>query len=288
MYTIFKKKVTPNFSGRQPATLKFGYKVLMDINGYIQQSTRSSQTLADAIAEGLRQAILAGALPDGKVLRQAELASQFGVSRVPIREALLKLQKDGLVEARPRRGTVVTSLDADDFQEILEMRLSLESLALKLAIPHMGPDVLAAASLILDEAEASMTRAASGAQETKSEFETRWGELNWAFHRSLYVASGRSRLMDTIENLHLLFARHLRMRLDIVAPALLSSAAGSGARNTNEWSEVLQEHRQILSACESKDVRLARSLLERHITQHGDELVRRLRDAQTKALLISD
>ncbi|HEY9280593.1 MAG TPA: GntR family transcriptional regulator [Eoetvoesiella sp.] len=252
----------------------------MDISGYIQQSTRSSQTLADAIADGLRQAILAGALADGEVLRQADLAAQFGVSRVPIREALLKLEMDGLVETRPRRGTVVTSLNADDFQEILEMRLALEPLALGFAIDRLTLDELAAASSILDKAQASMNRAASGTDETKTEFETRWGDLNWAFHRSLYAACGRSRLLDTIENLNLLFARHLRMRLNIVAPALLSPTPESGARNTNEWGEVLHEHRQILEACENKDVQGAQSLLKRHIKQHGDELVRRFSDAQ--------
>lgn len=89
--------------------------------------------------------------------------------------------------------------------------------------------------------------------------------------------------MDTIENLHLLFARHLRTPLEIIAPALLSPAAVSENRDTNEWSEVLQEHRGILQACKDKDVQLARSLLERHITKHGTELVRRLREAQMKA-----
>lgn len=256
----------------------------MDISGYIQQSTRNSQTLADAIAEGLRQAILAGALADGKVLRQADLAAQFGVSRVPIREALLKLEMDGLVETRPRRGTVVTSLDAEDFQEILEMRLALEPLALDLAIPRLGSVELQAASRILDEAQACMKRASSGQDEAKSEFETRWGDLNWAFHRTLYVAADRTRLLDTIENLNLLCARHLRMRLDIVAPALLSPAA-AGARSTSEWSEVLQEHREILEACRHQKRRRARTLLERHITEHGNELVRRLRGAQAQARL---
>lgn len=251
----------------------------MDISGYIQQSTRSSQTLADAIAEGLRQAILAGALADGEVLRQADLAARFQVSRVPIREALLKLEGDGLVETRPRRGTVVTSLNAADFQEILEMRLALEPLALRFAISRLTQGELAPAAAVLDEAEASLKRAAAGADETKAEFETRWGEGNWEFHRLLYVACGKARLLDTIENLNLLFARHLRMRLNIIAPALLSPLAGPGIHNTNEWAEVLQEHRQILEACANRDADTAEVLLRHHIKHHGDELVRRFSDA---------
>lgn len=266
-----------------PISAALRYKAGMDISGYIQQSTQSSQTLADAIAEGLRQAILAGALADGEVLRQADLAERFQVSRVPIREALLKLEGDGLVETRPRRGTVVTSLNAADFQEILEMRLALEPLALGFAIDRLTPAELAAADAVLNEADASLRRAAAGMDETKAEFETRWGDGNWAFHRLLYAACGKARLLDTIENLNLLFARHLRMRLNIVAPALLSAPTGPGAQNTDEWSKVLHEHRQILNACKAKDVNSAQALLKQHIKQHGDELVRRFSDAQKSA-----
>jgi len=249
----------------------------MDIGGYIAQSQQSSQTMADAIAAALRRAVLEGALHDGAVLRQADLAAKFGVSRVPIREALLKLQAEGLVESRPRRGTVVVSLNADDFAEILEMRVALESLALKLAVPKMTADDFQAASAVLDEAEQSLRRPASA--DGKREFETRWGDLNWAFHRALSVPARMPRLLDTIENLHLLFARHLRMRVEIIAPALLPSA-DPATRDTTEWSNALQEHRDILTACEERDARRACSILTRHITGHGMELVRRLRRAQ--------
>lgn len=256
----------------------------MDIGGYVAQSQQSSQTMADAIAAALRRAVLEGALQDGAVLRQADLAAKFGVSRVPIREALLKLQAEGLVESRPRRGTVVVSLNADDFEEILEMRVALESLALRLAVPKMAADAFRAAGEILAEAEQSVHRPAPGMGDGKREFETRWGDLNWAFHRALYVPARKPRLLDTIENLHLLFARHLRMRVEIIAPALLPSAhADPATRDTREWSNALQEHRDILSACEQRDARLACSILTRHITGHGMELVRRLRRAQPAA-----
>lgn len=253
----------------------------MDIGGYVAQSQQSSQTMADAIAAALRRAVLEGALHDGTVLRQAELAARFGVSRVPIREALLKLEAEGLVESRPRRGTVVVALDADAFEEILEMRAALESLALKLAVPRMSAEDFAKAKAILDEAEESLRRPAPA--DGKREFESRWGDLNWEFHKALYLPAKKPRLVDTIENLHLLFARHLRMRVEIIAPALLPSAsADAGARDTAEWANVLREHRDILQACEARDARLACSILTRHITGHGSELVRRLRRANAK------
>ena len=256
----------------------------MDIAGYVALSQQSSQTMADAIAAALRKAIIEGALQDGMVLRQADLATRFGVSRVPIREALLKLEAEGLVETRPRRGTVVVSLDADAFEEILEMRVVLESLALKLAIPKMGADEWRAMHAVLADAEQSLQRPAIGLADGKREFETRWGDLNWAFHRSLYLPARKPRLLDTIENLHLLFARHLRMRVEIIAPALLPSAgADAGSRDTAEWAVAMREHREILEACERRDARLACSILARHISGHGTELVRRLRQAQAAA-----
>jgi DNA-binding GntR family transcriptional regulator len=254
----------------------------MDIGGYVAQSQQSSQTMADAIAAALRRAVLEGALHDGTVLRQAELAARFGVSRVPIREALLKLEAEGLVESRPRRGTVVVALDADAFEEILEMRAALEALALKLAVPRMSAEDFAKARAILDEAEESLRRPAAAA-DGKREFESRWGDLNWEFHKALYQPAKKPRLLDSIENLHLLFARHLRMRVEIIAPALLPSAnSDAGARDTAEWANVLREHRDILQACEARDARLACSILTRHITGHGTELVRRLRRANAK------
>jgi DNA-binding GntR family transcriptional regulator len=257
----------------------------MTIDAYVEQSAERSQTRADAIADALRKAVLEGVLKDGTVLRQADLAAKFRVSRIPIREALLKLQADGLVEAQPRRGTVVTSLDADDFAEILEMRAALEPLALKLALPRMKVEDLAAAARILADAEQHITGPGRADASGRTEFETRWGDLNWAFHRALYAPAARRRLLDTIENLHLLFARHLRLRIEIIAPALLPSASSAATpRDTAEWAGVMREHRDILEACERRDARLACSVLTRHISGHGAELVRRLRTAQASSV----
>lgn len=251
----------------------------MNLEHYVAESLQKTQTVADAIAGALRQAILEGALQDGQPLRQAELAAKFGVSRIPIREALLKLEREGLVEARPRRGTVVTALSADDFEEILEMRVALESLALHIAIPRMRDEDIRVASSVLEQADEAL-RSDGSSDARRKEFETRWGDLNWAFHRALYAPAGKPRLLDSIENLHLLFARHLRPRLEIIAPAPSSADPREIAQHRAEWASALQEHRDILEACRKGDVRLARMTLEKHIGHHGRELVRRLRAAR--------
>lgn len=247
----------------------------MGLESYVARSLQQSQTMADAIAAALRQAILEGALADGEPLRQTELAAKFGVSRIPIREALLKLEREGLVETRPRRGTVVISLDANAFQEILEMRLALESLALKLAIPQIQGRDIEAATRILQQTEAAL-HAPAPEEDRSQEFETRWGEVNWQFHQALYQPAGRPRLLETIENLHLLFARHLRARLEIIAPGPTAEDASGAQKNRSEWAGVVQEHRDLLDACRTRDVARAQTILERHISLHGKELVRRL------------
>ena len=85
--------------------------------------------------------------------------------------------------------------------------------------------------------------------------------------------------LDTIENLHLQFARHLRARLEVVAPALLPSADPRNRRDVMEWQTVLDEHRAILDAFEKGDLSSAKTTLKRHISHHGSELVKRLRAA---------
>jgi DNA-binding GntR family transcriptional regulator len=247
----------------------------MNLDTYVADFPAQSPTAVESISRLLRQAILDGVLAGGSTLRQEELAKKFGVSRIPVREALLKLEGEGLVETQPRRGVVVTSLSAEDFEEILEMRFALESLALELAAQRFQPQDLEEALRMVSEAEESMN--ASTAPDLRKEFESRWGNLNWTFHRRLYVVANRPRLLSSIENLHQLFARHLRIR---VVPANASGSPGqaSGA-NIREWSTVLEEHRQMALACGRHDADAAKSVLREHIHHHGGEVVRRLRQA---------
>ena len=248
----------------------------MSLDAYAAQSLQQSRTIADSIAAALREAILQGAVADGEPLRQAEIATKFGASRIPVREALLKLEREGLVETRPHRGTVVTALDAEAFEEILQMRAALESLALRISIPRMQESDIEAAAAIL--AESVKVFDASGIADGRvREFETRWGDLNWKFHGALYRAAARPRLLDTIENLHLLFARHLRHRINIIAPGAADNTPGSTERNLSEWAAVVQEHRDLLDACRTRDTVRAQAILTNHIEHHGQELVRRLR-----------
>jgi DNA-binding GntR family transcriptional regulator len=249
----------------------------MNLDEYAASLPASAPTMASSVAKLLRQAILEGALPGGTVVRQEEVARKFGVSRVPVREALLKLEGEGLVETQPRRGVVVTALSTDDFEEILEMRLALESLAIERAARRFTRDDADAALAVVEEARRILHSPATA--DATAEFEGRWGELNWAFHRRLYEAAGRPRLLSAIENLQQLFARHMRMHL---ARTRGNAAAGDRATaNVPEWAAVIDEHEQMVRACARNDAPAAVELLRRHVMDHGMELVRRLRDSQS-------
>jgi DNA-binding GntR family transcriptional regulator len=244
-----------------------------------------SPTMTSSVARLLRQAILDGALPGGSVIRQEEVARKFGVSRVPIREALLKLEGEGLVETQPRKGVVVTVLSTDDFEEILEMRFALESLAIERAASRFTAAHSQAAMAVVEQAREILGHCES--PDLAKELDSRWGELNWLFHRRLYEPAGRPRLLTTIENLQHLFARHLRLHIALRDPQAQPPAAGALRGDTPanlEWAAVLNEHEQMVHACTQHDAPAAVAVLKRHISDHGTELVRRLRERSRHAV----
>jgi DNA-binding GntR family transcriptional regulator len=190
----------------------------------------------DRITASLRTRILSGELPGGLQLRQERIATQFGVSRIPVREALSRLEAEGLVTREHNRGCVVTPLSLQDLEEALEIRLALESRALKLAIPRMAAADFSAIERVLDR----YARATGPAQ---------WSELNLAFHLSLYRPAGLPRLVGMIENLIRGGDRYLRVYVSMVVGR----------------DQPLREHRELLAACRARDVKRAVRLLERHI-----------------------
>src|SRR6188508_2704962 len=94
---------------------------------------------ADTVTESLRALILDGTLGAGLQLRQEDLAKRFGVSRIPVREALGRLQAEGLVEHFANRGSIVAGRTVEDLVETLDIRIALETRALRLAMPHLKP-----------------------------------------------------------------------------------------------------------------------------------------------------
>ncbi|MGH2450321.1 MAG: GntR family transcriptional regulator [Candidatus Limnocylindria bacterium] len=164
------------------------------------------QTAQDVVLAWLREAILSGTLPPGSRLRQEKLAERFGTSRIPVREALRALEYEGLVRSVPYRGFTVTELDADDIEEVYDLRILLEGHAVRLALPLMtDEDVRTLEELYAEMAEAPPGDAQLAARER--------------FYIRLYSMSGRPRLVGLIARLRQEVARSLRWPTLQHAPA---------------------------------------------------------------------
>lgn len=218
----------------------------MNLQDLAQSAIQQYRTTPALVADVLREAILHGLLKAGQPLRQDELAAQFGLSRSPVREALRQLEGEGLVTSYPHRGAVVSEFSAAEMQELCEIRVPLETTAMRLALPHLTDEVIERAAAIIEAAD----------RMTDAEARTQWGANNWEFHSTLYAPAQRPRLFALIKNLHTHFDRYVRMYFALV-PA----------------KERLQhEHRAILDACRRHDAEQAVTLVASDIGDIGDML----------------
>lgn len=190
----------------------------------------------DAITDELRTWILTGVLALGVQLKQEALAKRFGVSRFPIRQALKRLEAEGLIENTPFAGSVVASRSLTDLIEILDIRIALEMRALELAIPHIEQKDVEAVQVIMERYDGS-------------ESPREWSELNLEFHLRLYAPCARPKLLKMIEE--------MVRGIDIQLRTQQSNRLGRKAPQN--------EHKSILRACIAKDVKKALSLLKEHI-----------------------
>src|ERR1700726_1444937 len=109
------------------------------------------QSLPSAVADKLREQIIRGEIPEGAQLRQDAIATQYQVSRIPVREALRQLDAEGLITIVPNRGAVVPELSPDDIEELFSIRALLEPEVLKLSIPRLTQADFAEAEAVLNK-----------------------------------------------------------------------------------------------------------------------------------------
>jgi DNA-binding GntR family transcriptional regulator len=163
-----------------------------------------TRTLAEQIADRLRDDILSGGLAGGQRLSQEALADQFRVSRVPVRDALRQLQAEGLVDGNGRTGVTVAELSLSDLEELYDMRIALEPVLARLATPRMRPSDIE-----------EMTRQLE-AMEAASEPSAAWFEAHGAFHRALNARAGRPRMLALVDQLRDQTERYVR-RYQVIA-----------------------------------------------------------------------
>jgi DNA-binding GntR family transcriptional regulator len=155
-----------------------------------------NQQASEKIATDLRDKILRGDLAPATRLKQREIASEYGVSLMPARDAIKKLVRDGLAIRPTPKTFVVAPVSASDFMEVMELRLLLEPKALERSAPWLKPDDLSRLNNYLTIQSDDFT-----AIETASN--------HWNFHRLLYSRMGRPRTLEIIERLNLHLNRYL-------------------------------------------------------------------------------
>jgi DNA-binding GntR family transcriptional regulator len=209
--------------------------------------------LADEIAFRLRAEILDGKLPPGARLQHEELATRFGVSRTPIREALRQLQALNLVVVAPNRGAAVRVPSGTELAEVYELRADLEGFACELACARASDTDLAE----LDQAQARLTEAIRSAEQLReAELDAAVGNWNTAFHGCIHRAAGNRRLAEAIEHLQHFFPR------DSVWRAVANDKAALVTMNVTE-------HEAIAAALQARKATQARRAMRKHVSGAG-------------------
>ena len=205
------------------------------------------KTRTQLVVEILRERILSGEIVAGQALRQATLANDLSVSRIPVREALLQLEAEGLVTFEPHKGATATELSAAQVDELFELRAMIEG------------ELLAASSIdITDEALAQATEILASLDSAlgKENAANTWSELNSDFHNCLYSGASRPQTTNLVNILNKNADRYIRMHL-LWAGGI--SKAGP-------------EHAELLAFCKARDINNAVDKLKQHILNSRDEI----------------
>ena len=203
--------------------------------------------LRDVIFNTLRDAIVSGELKPGERLMEVSLAEKMGVSRTPVREAVRKLEMEGLEKMTPRKGTHVAELSVKDIIDVLEIRAALDKLATKLAAERISKDELRRLETIHRQYIASLEKENLAAA-IKKDVE---------FHEAIYNASGNKKLVNVAGNL-----REQIYRFRVIYMKGFSNA-----------EDVLKEHEQILKSISEGNCEEAGKLAEEHIIHRQRSII---------------
>ncbi|MDD6283138.1 MAG: GntR family transcriptional regulator [Oribacterium sp.] len=211
--------------------------------------------LRDLVFNTLRQAILKGELKPGERLMEIQLAEKLGVSRTPIREAIRKLELEGLVLMIPRKGAEVAKISHKSLQDVLEVRGALEELATDLACQRITDEELES----LRKAEAHFKQVVSSGGN-----EMQIAEADEAYHDIIYNASGNKKLVQMINNLR---EQMYRYRLEYI-------------KDEAKRGTLISEHEKILEAIRLRDIIRAKALMKEHIDNQEMTVSRNLEEGE--------
>ena len=206
----------------------------------------SPVTAEEAVTAALRRAIREGVLVPGQRLTQSEVAAELGVSRIPLRDALRRLEVESLVKIDGHKGARVTELTADDVAEIYEMRIALEAKCMAYAVGNLGYETAQQLSM------------AATASENDTLTPAEAFNLRREFYSELYQHANRPRIRRSI----------MQLRDNVDRYHLLS-----------DRDHAHHAHKELAEAIAVRDPQRAAALLVAHITESRDDLIEQLRTA---------
>ncbi|MFO7171081.1 MAG: GntR family transcriptional regulator [Chloroflexota bacterium] len=220
------------------------------------------RTVTEQVLAELRRMILGGALVPGSRIDQAELAQRFGVSVVPVREALARLQSSGLVRIVPRRGVFVEALSAEELVDIYNVRELLEEHAARLAGPNLTDDDILAMEGLVERMEAAAA---------EQDYDT-YLALNREFHFTIYRAARRPYLLQVISQLWDRSMRYRRLQLHAIP---------------DRTHDAIFEFRAIIAACRRRDIDAMGYLVRYKVHQTTVGLLEQMQAASASAASVN-
>ncbi|WP_099022558.1 GntR family transcriptional regulator [Mycolicibacterium palauense] len=202
------------------------------------------QSAASRIAAQLRNEILHGEVAPGSRLSQLSIAERFGVSRIPVRDAIQLLAGEGLLHPTSKATAIVTGMSVPELQELYELREAIEPMATQIAVPNVG------------RADILSMRRQMDLMESSNEAPI-WLVANAEFHACVYKRASRPRMIELVEQLRRLTDRYLYMHLEVIG----------------QTEHLHAEHVAILRAVEAGDAALAGTLTREHLATSHDYIL---------------
>lgn len=203
--------------------------------------------LRDVVFNTLRQAILRGELKPGERLMEIQLANKLGVSRTPIREAIRKLELEGLVLMIPRKGAEVADITEKSLRDVLEVRKALEELAVQLTCDKITKEQIRELEEAADEFKKIL----------KSSDVTEIAEADVHFHDVIYKATDNQRLIQLLNNLG---EQMYRYRVEYL-------------KNPEAYPQLVAEHEEIIRHIERKEKEKATEIVCKHIDNQVEAVI---------------
>jgi len=212
--------------------------------------------LRDVVFQTLRKAILKGELQPGERLMEVQLANRLGVSRTPIREAIRKLELEGLVTMIPRRGAEVAEITEKNMRDVLEVRRALEELAVKIACEKITEEELERLGQVAKKFRKVM----------HGDDLMRITEADVEFHEIIYEATGNARLIQILSNLR---EQMYRYRVEYL-------------KDYNSHGILAEEHDEIVNALCARDKERACRAIVAHIENQQSSIIKSIRNGRSE------